>query len=178
MKLILMKVLRKINKILHGSEYVATNDTIKIARKLGVNVGKSCRFYSTNFSSEPYLITIGDHVTITDNVQFITHDGAVWVFREEFPGIDLFGKISIGNNVFIGLNTIVLPGTKVGNNVIIAAGSVLKGTYEDDSVIAGVPGKRITGIQEYYNKNRERFVFFKGISSGERLRKIKESNNL
>lgn len=159
---------------LKGREYVALNDTVTIARAMGVKVGNECRLYSTNFSSEPYLISIGDHVTITNNVEFITHDGAVWVFREANPNLDLFGDIKIGNNVFIGLNTILLPGTEIGNNVIVAAGSVLKGIYPADCVIAGVPGKRISSLEEYYQKNSDRFVALKGITGDEREEKIKK----
>ena len=128
MKMFFLKIKRKLNRYLRGNEYVATHDTIDIARQIGVTIGRNCRIYSTNFSTEPYLISIGDHVTITDNVQFITHDGAVWVFRQEHPSLDLFGNIKIGDNVFIGLNSIILPGTEIGDNVIVAAGSVLKVT--------------------------------------------------
>jgi acetyltransferase-like isoleucine patch superfamily enzyme len=172
MKMLMLKIKRKLNRYLKSNEYVALNDTITLARAMGVRVGNGCRIYSTNFSTEPYLITIGDHVTITDNVQFITHDGAVWVFRENKPDLDLFGKIKIGNNVFIGLNTILLPGTEIGDNVIIAAGSVLKGTYPGNSLIAGVPGKRICSIEDYYQKNIDKFVSVKGITGAERDNKI------
>ena len=43
--------------------------------------------------------------------------------------------IIIGNNVWIGSNTIILRGSKIGNNCVIGAGSVIKGTYEDGSII-------------------------------------------
>jgi len=174
MEILLLKIKRKLNRFIKGSEFVAMNDTVALARAMGVKVGKRCRIYSTNFSSEPYLISIGDHVTITDNVQFITHDGAVWVFREVHPNLDLFGEIKIGNNIFIGLNTILLPGTEIGDNVIIAAGSVLKGVYPANSVIAGVPGKIISTIEEYYQKNSEKFVALKGVIGTDRERKIKQ----
>ena len=55
--------------------------------------GKDCRFYSTNFSTEPFLFEFGDHVTVTEGVKFISKDGGGWVFRNEYPNIELFGKI-------------------------------------------------------------------------------------
>lgn len=174
MILFILKLKRILNRYLKGNEYVAKNDTVALARYMGVKIGESCRLYSTNFSTEPYLISIGNHVTITDNVQFITHDGAVWVFRETNPNLDLFGPISVGDNVFIGLNTILLPGTEIGDNTIIAAGSILKGKYPNNSVIAGVPGKRICSIEEYHDKNKEKFIALKGVPAAQREKTIKQ----
>lgn len=174
MSTLVLKLKRRLNRYLRGDEFVAKNDTVAIARRMGVKVGRSCRLYSTNFSSEPFLISIGDHVTITDNVQFITHDGAVWVFRKKHPNIDLFGEIKIGNNVFVGLNSILLPGTEIGNNVIVAAGSVLKGIYPSDSVVGGVPAKVICSIDDYFSKNKDKFVEFKGLPAMEREQQIKQ----
>ena len=57
------------------------------ARKIGVKVGRYCWIGTYNFGSEPFLVTIGDHVQITDNVAFITHGGG-WVFRNEIPDMD------------------------------------------------------------------------------------------
>ena len=55
---------------------------VKYYRSLGVKIGKDCEIYTTvNFGSEPYLITLGDHVRVNENVQFVTHDGGVWVLR-------------------------------------------------------------------------------------------------
>ena len=47
------------------------------------------------------------------------------------------GKVTIGNNCFIGMNTVILKGTTIGDNVIIVAGSILRGKYLSNSVIAG-----------------------------------------
>ncbi len=65
-------------------------------RKRGVKIGDNCEIYSTvNFGSEPYLISIGNHVRITHGCRFITHDGGVWVLRElkKDSSLDLFGGI-------------------------------------------------------------------------------------
>ena len=88
-------------------------DPVAYARGLGVRVGEGCRLIATHhgtFGTEPYLISLGDHVTITNGVQFVTHDGGVWVFREHHPDIDVIAPITVGNNVFIGINTILMPG--------------------------------------------------------------------
>lgn len=126
----------------------------RIYRKyFGIKIGNNVRFTGVPFfGSESYLIEIGDNVTITQNITFHTHDGGVGLFRKEYPGINIFGKIIIGNNVFIGSDSIILPGVKVGNNVIIATGSVISRDVLDNSVVAGVPARRIKSYDEYKNK--------------------------
>ncbi len=148
----------------------------------GVKIGKNCRFTgSPNWGSEPYLIEIGDNVTITQRVTFHTHDGGVGLFRKEHPGINIFGKIKIGNNVFVGSHTIFLPGVTVGNNVIIAAGSVISKDIPDNVVVGGVPAKIIKSIDEYKNKALKNAVYVFETNPVKRkeeiLKKLKEKTN-
>src|SRR5215831_2717587 len=75
------------------------SDPIGYARSLGVKIGKDCRLLglqAETFGSEPFLVKLGDHVTVTSGVQFITHDGGVWVFREEMPDVDIIAPIQVG----------------------------------------------------------------------------------
>lgn len=111
-------------------------------RRLGVKIGKNCKIHTVSFSTEPYLIEIGDNARITSGTIFITHDGGVNSFLGEIGG-GVFGKIIIGNNVFIGSNCIILLNATIGNNCIIGAGSVVRGHIPDDSVIIGNPAKVI-----------------------------------
>lgn len=124
-------------------------------KKKGLVIGKNCSFTGfPNFGSEPYLISIGDNVTIAGSSSFITHDGAKRVadnysdFLRDNKIIK-FGKISIGNNVFIGYNSIILPNVEIGNNVIVAAGSVVTKSLLPNCVYGGVPAKKIMSIDEY-----------------------------
>jgi len=123
-------------------------------RRLGVKIGERCRIRTMKFSTEPYLIEIGDHVAVAANTEFITHDGATWVFEEEVDGGGIFGKIVIGNNVFIGINCILLSNTTIGDNCIIGAGSVVRGQFPENSVIAGNPAQIVskTGVQRMLSK--------------------------
>lgn len=103
-------------------------DHIKYARSLGVKVGEASRFVDNpTWGSEPYLISIGDHVLISGKVTFLNHDGATWVFREKGPYKDTykFGPIKIGNNCFIGFGATILPNVTIGDDCIIAAGSMV-----------------------------------------------------
>lgn len=118
-------------------------------KKMGLQVGSDCRIYSFNFGSEPYLIQIGNHTTISSNVQFVTHDGGVWIFRENEIDIELVAPIKIGSNAFIGTGSIILPNTIIEDNVIVGAGSIVKGTLESGYIYAGVIAKKIKTIEEY-----------------------------
>jgi len=116
---------------------------IKFLRLYGIKIGKGCEIHSTEFSTEPFLIEIGDHVAIASGTIFVTHDGSVRIMRDTIPEIDLFGPIKIGNNTFIGMESILLPNTTIGSNCIIGAGSVVRGVIPDDSVVFGNPAKVI-----------------------------------
>jgi acetyltransferase-like isoleucine patch superfamily enzyme len=119
---------------------------IRYLRKQGMKIGKDCHLETFSFSTEPYLVEIGDDVTIASGTVFITHDGAIIRFKADFPDEDIFGKITVGNNVFIGDNCMLLPNTRIGNNCIIGAGSVLRGKFPDNTVIIGNPAKVIANM--------------------------------
>tara|TARA_B110000208_G_C11610683_1_gene373522 strand:+ start:114 stop:620 length:507 start_codon:yes stop_codon:yes gene_type:complete len=134
--------------------------------KAGLTIGKGCRIMTKFKFTEPYLITIGDYVSIGTGVQIIPHDGAVWTLRhlKNNLKIDRFGKIKIGSNVFVGNNAIILPDTVIGDNIIIGANSIVRGVLEANSVYAGVPVKRVCSIEEYYLKYESRFLNTKGLN--------------
>ena len=139
----------------------------KYARKKGVRIGKGCSIATKRFGSEPYLITIGDHVQITNGVIFSNHGGG-WVFRENVANFDTFGKITIGNNVYIGNNAVILPGVTIGSNVIIGAGTVLTKSVPDNAIVAGNPGKLIGDVETTFKKLEKFNVKTKGLSSDEK----------
>jgi len=143
----------------------------KVANISGVTFGKNCRFNTKSFGSEPFLIEIGDNFYTSRGVDFVTHDGSVNVLRQLYPQYkkaDLFGKIQIGNNVFIGINATILPNTIIGDNVIVGAASLVKGQLRSNSVYAGIPAKYICSIEDYLEKNKNNFDFTKNISKKEK----------
>lgn len=145
----LIKIFKRvINRII--SDCNSKINSPEKARALGVKVGNNCRFSNISFSSEPYLVSIGDHVSATD-VHFETHDGGVWIFRDRHPDWDVIKKISIGNNVYLGKNVLILPGVNVFDNVIVGAGSVVTKDLPSGYVYGGIPAKRIKTIEEYYD---------------------------
>ncbi|TYR36841.1 acyltransferase [Sphingobacterium phlebotomi] len=124
------------------------------ARKKGAKVGKNCRLLNITFSSEPYLVEIGDHVSAT-SVHFETHDGGIWVFRDKHRSWDIIKPIKIGNNVYLGLDVIVLPGVTIGDNVVVGARSIVTKDIPANSVVAGIPARVIKSIDEYYEKVKQ-----------------------
>lgn len=125
---------------------------VKGLRRQGMKIGKDCVILSGNFWAEAYLIEVGDHVQITYGVNLFTHGGG-WLFRQEIPDYDSFGKIVIGNNVYIGNNAMVMPGVTIGNNVLIAAGAVVTKSVPDNVVVGGNPAHVIMGFDDYLKKN-------------------------
>jgi acetyltransferase-like isoleucine patch superfamily enzyme len=143
-KRIYLKYLKKYN----GTEW---------ARKIGVKIGNECQLIDVTFSSEPFLVSIGNHVSAT-RVHFETHDGGVWVFRDKYPNWDIIGKIKVGNNVFIGHNATILPGVTIGDNIVIGACSVVNKDLESNAVYAGIPVRKIRDLESYLEKSRTNVI--------------------
>ena len=115
-----------------------------------------------DFGSEPYLIELGSDVTITSGVTFVNHDGGVGVLRSRHPGLNVYDAISVGDRVFIGTRTIVLPGVSIGSDVVIGAGSVVTRDVPDGTVAAGNPCRPIRAIEEYEQRALERATYWQG----------------
>ncbi|MGO9340658.1 MAG: acyltransferase [Terracidiphilus sp.] len=139
----------RVLRAIKGGEYVA--------RAQGARVGEGCRILNTTFGPDPWLISIGDRVTVTAGVQFITHDGSTWLLRDEKGRRYRFAPIEIGNDVFIGMNTLILPGVKIGNRVIVGAGSVVNRSIPDNCIVAGVPARFIGTFDQYERRGLAEF---------------------
>lgn len=148
--------------VIYKKIFLRTNDKrISYYRKLGVKIGTGCIYLSgeSSFGSEPYLVSLGNDCLVSGDVNFITHDGGMWVLNhlKLENNVDKFGMIHVGNNVFIGMRSIILPGITIGDNCVIGAGSIVTKSIEKNSVVAGVPAKRICSIYEYDRKNKDKF---------------------
>lgn len=131
------------------------------AVSLGVHMGLRCRCYGTDqatWGSEPYLIKLGDDVTVVSGARFLTHDGAVAIIRSRRPAADLIAPIRVGNRVFIGCGAIILPGTVIGDDCIIAAGAVVSGKVDHGQIVAGVPARTIGTVEDWYHRHEADFI--------------------
>ncbi len=154
-----MKLKNIVKKIIF-KEKADSNSYIKYLRKLGIDIGNDCIIYAPTKTiidtQNPHMIKIGNNVKITLGVKILTHDFS-WCVTSGLEGrvTGNIGKVIIGNNVFIGMDSIITKGTIIGDNVIIGAGSVVTKDCESNSVYAGVPAKKIMTIEEYYKKRIE-----------------------
>lgn len=132
-------------------------------RKHGASIGKSVRIWSPRKTiidrGRPWLLSIGDYTKITEGVVILTHDYSLSTMRRVYgEWVGEGAETVIGKNCFLGMNSILLMGTHLGDNVIVGAGSVVHGTFPDNVVIAGNPAKIICTLEEHYQKRRERTV--------------------
>lgn len=148
--------LKRIVRILLGKK-ISSDEFISYLRKIGVKVGDGCRFFDPESvvidKQNPYMLVLGDNVRITHGVVILTHDYSTSVIAGAYG--DFYGSVGhvhIGNNVFVGINSIILKNTNIGDNVIIGAGSVISGDIESNSVYAGVPAKKIMSLDEFRKK--------------------------
>ena len=150
------------NKILYKER--SSSDSYKnFLRKKGVTIGENVTFHNPRTAiidiTQPSLIEIGNNVDITNNVTILCHDLAWNVFKQmhgEILGSNK--KVVIGNNVFIGVNSVILRGVTIGNNCVIGAGSVVTKDIPSNTVAAGNPAKVIMSIEEFYEKRKRSYV--------------------
>lgn len=154
---------------------------VDIWREMGVTIGEGCEIFNTaTCGSEPYLITIGNNVRITEGVKLLNHDGGVWTLRKMklLDDADIFGLIKIGDNVHIGMNAVICPGVTIGNNCVIGIGSIVTKDVPDNTVVAGVPAKKIETIDDYYKKHKKTCDFTKHMNPEEKKDYLCKKYNL
>ncbi len=145
------------------------------ARYIGVTIGEDNLIGKNHWSSEPYLITIGSHCQLT-NCQIFTHGGGQ-VVRDIDPTFDTFGKVVIGDYVYIGANSLIMPGVTIGNNVLVAAGSVVTKSIPSGVVVAGNPAKYLCSVKEYYERNKMYNTATKGLRKEMKREKLQSQGN-
>lgn len=148
-----------IKKLIHSYKH-SSESYLNFLRSRGAKIGENCHIFSSTTVNidlqRPYLLEFGNQVVLTENVTILTHDYSHTVMRKKYgDNIGDAKSVKIGNNVFIGMDSIVLMGTEIGDNVIIGAKTVVRGKIPSNVVVAGNPCKIVCTIEEYYKKRQE-----------------------
>ena len=124
--------------------------------KRGLKIGKGFSIQAKCMidSSHCWLIQIGDNVTLAPGVHVLAHDAST----KRSLGYTKIGLVRIGNNVFVGAHSVILPGVTIGDNAIIGAGSIVSRDVPENSVVAGNPSKIICRSDEYLTRHREKLL--------------------
>lgn len=128
-------------------------------RSVGMVIGENTIIYSPTHciidATRPWMVEIGNNVSITRGVTILTH-GYDWsVFKGKYGDVlGSAGRVKIGDNVFIGMNATVLKGVTIGDNVVIGANSLINKDVPSNSVVVGNPQRVVCTIDEYLEKRR------------------------
>lgn len=153
---ILKRLVGKLRMSLELGRYTAHNRA-DYFRKQGARIGEGCFIVPTRLGTEPYLVTIGNHVAIAQGVRFETHDGGAWIFRKEIPDMQVFGPIVIRDNCVVGENAVIFPNVRIGPNSIVGAGSVVISDVPPDTIVMGIPARPFGSVAKYREKCLERW---------------------
>lgn len=152
-------IFKKIDKMIQYYTKESMSEQISRYRSLGVKIGENVVLYDVTFDAVyPYLLTIGNNVTITGAL-ILCHDDSLILFN----GKRLVAPVTIGDHVFIGRGAIVLPNLTIGSNVIIGAGAVVTKDIPDGSVVAGNPGKVISTVEELVKKKEQKGFLLQSV---------------
>ncbi len=121
--------------------------------KLGMKIGNNCSIQpGVIFDySHCWLIKIGNNVTIAPQAYILAHDAST----KQIHNYTKIGNVTIEDFVFIGARAIIMPGVTIGENSIVAAGSIVTKDVPINSIVAGNPAKVISSIEEYQVKTKK-----------------------
>ena len=126
---------------------VCTEDLLKLGLTVGENFSR--QGHCIIDESHCWLIKIGNNVTLAPCVHILAHDASTGHYLN---GLVRIGRVSIGNNVFIGAGSIILPDVTIGDNVIIGAGSTVTKDIPSNTVAVGNPARMVSSLGEFVSK--------------------------
>ncbi|HBH08622.1 MAG TPA: transferase [Rikenellaceae bacterium] len=136
---------------------IAIGDNVKIAKRVSAFGSKNCplrigknSYIGMNSILNGYAaeLSIGEYVSIAQNVNMMTDSGpnASEICQRIFP--ITHGAITIGDHSWIGASSIIMPGVTIGKFCVVAAGSFVKQSFPDFSIIGGTPARLIRKLND------------------------------
>lgn len=136
---------------------ITIGENVKIAKRVSAFGSKNCplrigshSYIGMNSILNGYAakLSIGEYVSVAQNVNMMTDSGpnASEIFQRIFPISS--GPIAIGDHSWIGASSIIMPGVTLGKFCVVAAGSFVKQSFPDYSIIGGTPAKLIRNLND------------------------------
>lgn len=144
-----------IDKLLKRLNLLTSNEFIKYLQNCGIQIGRNTYISPDSIVdiTRPSLVTVGDNCYFNHGFTLLTHDWVAGVMRHIYGEfLNSSGRVTIGNNVGTGYNVTVLKGVTIGDNVFIAANSLVTKDIPSNSVVAGSPAKILCTLDEYRKK--------------------------
>jgi maltose O-acetyltransferase len=129
----------------------------------------------------PWLISIGDRVTLSPSVMVLVHDAApnLWT------GYSLIAPVTIGDRVYVGAHSILLPGVTIGDDAVVGAGSVVRSDVPAGALVLGNPAEVVSSTERFLDRHRRRmrerprypatgFSVLGGVTESNRRRMLEE----
>lgn len=133
------------------AEYLRKKDILQ-------GIGENVYFYSRIFPADPKLVKLHNNISIATNVRFITHDRIdiilTGMFEKKYS--KKYGCIEVMDNVFIGADTVILPGVKIGPNAVVGAGSVVTKDVPPGQIVGGNPARQIGDFDALIRKRKKK----------------------
>lgn len=136
------RIWSKLMMIISRSSLMPTGIRTKILKAGGVKMKGWCFIGAGVHFDEmrPDLIELGNHVTITSGTHILSH------FYNPRRGRFYYGKVTIGDNVFIGMNTLIVNAVNIGDGAVIGAGSIVSKDIPAGEIWAGNPARFIKKV--------------------------------
>lgn len=133
------------------AEYLRKKDILQ-------GIGENVYYYSRIFPADPKLVKLHNNISIATNVRFITHDRIdiilTGMFEKKYS--KKYGCIEVMDNVFIGADTVILPGVKIGPNAVVGAGSVVTKDVPPGQIVGGNPARQIGDFDALIRKRKKK----------------------
>jgi acetyltransferase-like isoleucine patch superfamily enzyme len=140
--------LAKGSKLYINGNLILMNDVLIQANENAViTIGKNCFMNRTCSIVSHSSVTLGENVMLGEHVKIYDNDHAIegaTIMRKKFVTQD----VHVGDNCWLANNVVVLKGSKIGDNVVVGAQSLVRGVLDSNSIYAGIPCRKVKDLKE------------------------------